>query len=265
MPRRYDDLQPEELPEVLREAVRRQEVDEREREVRLDRESYAQAAQEMGISRAELDRAAAEAHTATVARIRRGRRIRNTVAGAVAAVLVAAGAYRVANPPPPEPVAWTFQNDAQAWSGDFNPRSTGRAAQESGRGVIVVERFVAEDDGRYWANLNTPSVPASLDGYGTVTLRIRGEGGLGQARVFIENGGTERWRSPGIPVGAEWRTVRFRLSQFEHQTRPDSRAPWRTRRGGPPGAVTGVSLKVGHPFNPTDARGRVEVDDLRIE
>ena len=33
MPRRYEDLQPEELPEVLREAVRRQEVDEREREV----------------------------------------------------------------------------------------------------------------------------------------------------------------------------------------------------------------------------------------
>jgi hypothetical protein len=29
--------------------------------------------------------------------------------------------------------------------------------------------------------------------------------------------------------------------------------------------VTGVSLKVGHPFNPTDARGRVEVDDLRID
>ncbi|HEX6370493.1 MAG TPA: hypothetical protein VF006_16340 [Longimicrobium sp.] len=265
MPRRYDDLQPEELPEVLREAVRRQDVDEREREVRLDRESYAQAAAEMGISRPELDRAAAETHAATVVRIRRGRRIRNAVIGAVAAILVAAGAYRVANPPAPEPVAWTFQNDAQVWSGDFNPRSAGSARQEGGRGLIVVERFVAEDDGRYWANLNTASVPASLEGHETITLRIRGDGGLSNARIFIENGPTERWRSPDIPVEAEWRTISLRMDQFERQTRADSRAPWRARRGGPPGAVTGVSLKVGHPFNPTDARGRVEVDDLRID
>jgi predicted DNA-binding protein (UPF0251 family) len=265
MPRRYDDLQPEELPEVLREAVRLQDVDEREREVRMDRESYAQAAEEMGISRAELDRAAAEKHAATVTRIRRGRRIRNAAIGAVVAVLAATGVYRVANPPAPEPAAWTFESTAQAWSGDFNGRSTGRAGQEGGRGVIVVDRFVAEDDGRYWANLNTASVPASLDGHETETLRIRGDGGLGHARLFIENGPTERWRSPDIPVGTEWREVALRLDQFEHQTRPNTRSPWRGGGAGAPGTVTGVSLKVGHPFNPTDARGRVEVDDLRIE
>lgn len=265
MSRRYDDLTPEELPEVLREAVRRQEVDERERDARLDRESYAEAAQEMGISRAELDRAAAESHAATVARIRRGRRIRNTVAGAAVALLVAVGGYRVANPPAPEPVTYTFQSDAQAWSGDFNGRSTGSARQEGGRGIIDVERFVAEDDGRYWANLNTASVPASVEGSEAITLRIRGDGGLGEARVFLENGPTERWRSPPIPVEAEWRTIRLRMDQLEHQTRDDSRSPWRSTRGGSPDGVTGVSIKVGHPFNPTNARGRVEVDDLRIE
>ena len=265
MTRRYDDLTPEELPEVLREAVRRQEVDEREREATLDRESYAQAAEEMGISRAELDRAAAEAHTATVTRIRRGRRIRNTVIGGAVAVLAAVGGYRVVNPPAPEPTTYTFQSDAQAWSGDFNPRSAGSARQDGGRGVIQVERFVAEDDGRYWANLNTASVPASVKGHETITLRIRGDGGLGEARVFLENGPTERWRSPPIPVETEWRTIQLRMDQLEHQTRPDSRAPWRSTRGGDPDAVTGVSIKVGHPFNPTNARGRVEVDDLRIE
>lgn len=265
MARPYDDLQPEELPEVLREAVRRQDVDQRERDARLDRESYAQAAEEMGISRAELDRAAAETHAATVARIRRGRRVRTAVIGAAVALLAAAGAYRVANPPSPEPVGWTFEHPAQAWSGELNPRSTGRSGQEGGRGVIAVERFAAEADGRYWANLNTASVPASLEGHAAVTLRIRGDGELGHARLFLENGPTERWRSPDIPVGTEWRTLAFRMDQFEHQTRDDSRSPWRTRRGGPPGTVTGISLKVGHPFNPTDARGRVEVDDLRID
>ena len=265
MTRRFDDLQPDELPEVLREAVRQQIVTEREREVTLDREAYAEAAAELGISRMELDRAAAESHAATVERIRRGRRLRNLVVGAVAAVLLGAGAYRLIDPPAPDPTTYTFASATQAWSGEVNPRSAGRAGQENGRGVIEVERFTAEDDGRYWANLNTASVPASLEGHETVTLRIRGDGGLGNARVFIENGPTERWRSPEITVGAEWREVTFRLDQFEHQTRADSRSPWRGRGGGEPVTVTGVSLKVGHPFNPTDARGRVEVDDLRID
>jgi hypothetical protein len=265
MTRRYDDLTPEELPEVLREAVRRQEVDERERDALRDRESYAEAAQEMGISRAELDRAAAESHAATVARIRRGRRVRNTALAAGVAVLAMAGGYRALNPPAPEPTTWTFQSDAQAWSGDFNPRSTGSARQEGGRGVIQVERFVAEDDGRYWANLNTTSVPASVRRHDAITLRVRGDGGLGEARVFLENGPTERWRSSPIPVETEWRTILVRMDELEHQTRPDSRSPWRSTRGRSPDAVTGVSLKVGHPFNPTNARGRVEVDDLRID
>jgi len=266
MPRRFDDLQPEELPDVLREAVRRKDVDEREREVQLDREAYEEAAQELGITRAELDRAAAEQHAATVHRIRRTRKIRNVVVGAVAAVLVTVGGYRVVNPPAPDPTAYTFEQTAsQAWSGDFNARSVGRAGLEGGRGVIVVERFVAEDDGRYWANLNSASVPPSVDGYRTVTLRIRGDGGLANARLFLENGPTERWRSPDIDVGTEWRVVTFRLDQLEHQTRPTSRAPWRGERDGDPDQVTGISIKVGHPFNLPDARGRIEVDDLRFE
>src|SRR5215210_4562170 len=123
MPRRFDDLQPDELPEVLREAVRRQDVAEREREVRLDREAYAEAAAELGISRAELDHAAAEAHAATVTRIRRGRRLRNLLLGAGVAVLAAVGGYRLLNPPPPDPVAYTFASPAQAWAGEVNPRS----------------------------------------------------------------------------------------------------------------------------------------------
>lgn len=265
MTQRFDDLPPEELPHVLREAVRQQETAQRERESRLDREAFASAAQELGITRTELDRAAADRHAATVVQVRRKRGIRNAVIGAVAAVLVAAGGYRMANPPAPDPTSYTFESTAQAWSPQFNPKSAGRAGQEGGRGMIQVERFTPEDDGRYWANLNSASVPASVDGYRTITLRIRGDGTLSHARLFLENGPTERWRSPDIPVGGEWRVITLRLDQLEHQTRRDTRSPWRGDGGGAPDKVTGVSLKVGHPFNPPDARGRVEVDDLRIE
>ncbi|HEX8274643.1 MAG TPA: hypothetical protein VF615_18545 [Longimicrobiaceae bacterium] len=259
--RKFDDLEPDEMPEVLRAAVRDREQ-EQERE--LERASIQEAATEMGVSAEHLDRAAAETHARRVEEVRRRRRIRNWVVAAGVAALAGAGVYRVANPAPPEPTVYTFQDASQAWSGEVNGRTVARVSEQGGRGVIEVERFGPEADGRYWANLNTVAVPASLRGAGEVTLRVRGTG-LQHARLFLENGPTERWRSPDVMVGPEWRTVTFKLDQFEHQTRQDTGSPWRGRGGGSPERLTRVSIKVGEPFNPPDARGRAEVDDLRIE
>lgn len=260
--RRFDDLQPDEMPEAMRAAVRDHE---RETEQARDRAAFAEAAEELGISSHQLDRAAADLHLKKVEEVRRARRLRNMLLSAGVAVLALGAGYRVLNPPPPDPIEYRWQTPSQTWSGEVNARSTARALEEGGSGVIQVERFVAEDDGRYWANLNTASVPESLEGYRTVTLRIRGEGTLRHARLFLENGPTERWRSPDIAVGPEWRTVTLRLEQFEHQTRDGGGDRWRTGRGGSPDDVTELSLKTGHPFNPPDARGRVQIDDLRIE
>ncbi len=260
--RRFDDLEPDEMPEALRGAVRDRE---REQEREMERAAMQEAATEMGLTPEHLDRAAADAHARRVAEVRRGRRIRNAVIAGVVALLAAGAGYRALNPPAPEPTAYTFASASQGWVGEHNPLTVARLRAEGGRGVVEVERFVAEGDGRYWANLNTSAVPASLDGYREVSLRVRGDGGLPRVRLFLENGPTERWRSPDVPVGRDWSTVRFRLDQFEHQTRDHSGAPWRSRRGGTPDGVTGVSIKVGQPFNTPDARGRVEVDDLRIE
>lgn len=259
--RKFDDLEPDEMPEVLRAAVRDRE---QERERDLERASIQEAATEMGVSAEHLDRAAAETHARRVEEVRRWRRIRNGVIAAAVAALAAAGVYRVANPPAPEPTVYTFQDASQAWTGEVNGRTVARVGEQGGRGVIEVERFGPEADGRYWANLNTAAVPASLRGASEVTLRVRGVG-LQHARLFLENGPTERWRSPDVMVGPEWRTVTLRLDQFEHQTRQDTGSPWRGRGGGSPERLTRISVKVGEPFNPPDARGRVEVDDLRID
>ena len=259
--RRFDDLEPEEMPDVVGAAIRQAEHD-RDRE--MDRAAYEQAAQEMGVSREHLDRAAAEMHSQKVEEIRRGRRLRNRVIAAVAAVAVVAGGYWVLNPPAPDPAEYRYESPAQGWTDAVNPRSVATAGAVGGRGVIQVERFVAESDGRYWANLNTTAVPESMRGRTEVSLRIRGDGTLRKVRLFLENGPNERWRSPDIAVGPEWRTVRLRLDRFEHQTR-DGGERWRTRGQDNPGDITQISLKAGHPFNPQDARGRVETDDLRIE
>jgi hypothetical protein len=259
--RKFDDLEPDEMPDVLRSAVRDQE---RERERELERASMQEAATEMGLSAEHLDRAAAQAHAQRATEVHRRRRLRSWAIAAGVALLAAGAVYRAVDPPAPDPTVYTFQDAAQGWSGEYNARTLARVRAEGGRGVIEVERFAAEDDGRYWVNLNTGVVPASLRGSREVSLRVRGTG-LGHARVFLENGPTERWRSPDVAVGPEWRTVRFRLDQFEHQTRQDTGSPWRGRGGGRPERLTRISVKVGDPFNPPDARGRVEVDDLRID
>lgn len=269
MTRRFDDLQPDEMPEALNAAVREQDRREREQEREMDRAAYEEAALELGMTRADLDRGAAELHAAKVAEIRRRRTLRNRLLAAGISVLALFGAYRVVNPPAPDPTTYTFESTVQAWSGEVNARTSASVRAEGGRGIIEVRQFVPEPNSptssRFWVNLNTPSVPPSLRGYGEVSFRIRGDGTLRAARLFFENGPTERWRSPEIPIGPGWTTVRFRLDQFEHQTRTTSAEGWRGRGRGAPGEVAGISIKVGDPFNPPDARGRVEVDDLRIE
>lgn len=260
--RRFDDLKPEEMPDVVGAAIRQAEQD-RDRE--MDRAAYEQAAQEMGVSREHLDRAAADMHAARVEEIRRGRTLRNRLLALAAGVALMTAGYFVINPPAPDPTEYRYENPAQAWTDAVNPRSSATVGVEGGRGVIQVERFVPEGDGRYWANLNTTAVPQSMRGYSEVTLRVRGDGTLRKVRLFLENGPNERWRSPDIAVGPEWRTVRLRLDRFEHQTRDGGADRWRTRGQDNPGDITQISLKAGYPFNPQDARGRVETDDLRIE
>src|SRR5688500_15788850 len=86
--RRFDDLEPDEMPEVLRAAVRDHE---QERERDLERASIQEAATEMGLSTEHLDRAAAETHSRRVEEVRRRRRVRNWVIAAGVAALAAGG------------------------------------------------------------------------------------------------------------------------------------------------------------------------------
>lgn len=227
-------------------------------EVGLDPKFLAQAEEEL----ARRERVAAEAAV-------RGRRRRRRVAMAVLGVLALGGAglglARVMFPPPPAPWVETF-DVAGRWALDRNPDT--RAAlswqEEPGRGqvaVVRVDAFAPADDGKYHVNLDAAVAPDDVSRYSELAVDLKGS--LPTARVFLEAGTDERWRSPAIAVQRDWTTHRLPLRSFERQERHSG--AWRTVDWSEPEGVTQLSVKLGHFMNPADGAGELFVDALRFE
>jgi hypothetical protein len=257
---RLKDVPPEEMAEVVRVAgalYDRESAEARERKATID------AAVEMEIPEAYLERAAAEVHARRVEQVRRKQQRRGGVLVAlVAAVGIGGGTLFLRTPPP---AAWTLDTGAPAVvTLDKNAQTRAVTTVEDGATTLWVERFGKEADGDYYANL-AMEPPPTLSGYQTVRLRVRGEGGLRQARLYLENGPTERWRSPAIALTEDWRTVTLPLHRFERQTRAQAGGNWRVTTQRAPGSVRQLSLKVGEFMNDVSARGKAAVDDVRFE
>lgn len=257
---RLKDVPPEEMAEVVRVAgalYDRESAEARERKATID------AAAEMEIPVAYLERAAAEVHARRVEQVRRRRRRRNGALATLAAAVAIGGGWRVLHPPPP--AAWTLDTGAPAAVTLVkNDQTRAATTVQDGAATLRVERFGKEANGDYYANL-TMEPPSTLAGYQTVRLRVRGEGGLRQARFYLENGPTERWRSPAIALTGDWQTVTLRLERFERQTRAEAGGNWRVAAYRAPGGVRQLSLKVGEFMNDVSARGEAAVDDVRFE
>jgi len=255
---------------LMERAWKLQEETEREKEQQADVRAMRDAEEELGLdpryieqARAQLEAEEALAH-AQRQRFRKRFRKRLGIGGALTAGLFGLGALIWALVQPPPPVHEDFTGGAGRWSLDVNPgtQAAVRWEEEGQHGavaVIEVERFAAEQDGKFRTNLNQV-LERDLDGYQTVRFAVRGEG-LGVVRVFLETP-DERWRSPPVAVTADWQVSRLPLSSFERQVRGGG---WKGAAWEAPGKVQTVSFKVGHFMNEIDATGRVYLDDLRLE
>lgn len=225
------------------------------------------------LARAEAELLRREKTAAEARETRRRRRRRAALAlGAAAALgVAAAGAYRLAFPPAPAPRVESF-DVPERWDLHQNPESRASVEFEavSGRGQVArlhVEAFGASaQDGKYFVNLDSTLEPLDLSRYATLSLDVRGT--LPVVRVFLEARADERWRSPPLDVqGTEgeqsWRTHRVPLTSFERQVRRDG--AWKTVSWSAPGTIHRLSVKVGHFMNPPEAKGEVQLDDLRLE
>lgn len=239
------------------------EKDRRHQEQEARDASMVAAAREVGVPEAYLERA-----RALYRQQQRSLALKKRIAAGAVVGLVAAGGITVIASPGPPPAPWveSFDGAQDRWTLAKNGETTAALRFESrdGRGevaVLAVDRFGPDGDGRYQANLDSLG-PVDLERHRGVRFAVRGDG-LGTIRLYLESP-AERWRSPPLSVGAEWREHQLSLDRFEHQTRGPGGA-WKVGGAREPGKVQKLSFKLGHFINDSGAAGRVEIDDLRIE
>lgn len=259
--------------QLLQIAFELQAEQEAGEERKLSEAAFREAALEAGLdprllARAEEELARREQVAAAAAE--RGRRRRRVAAlGALGAIAVGAagvGLAQVLFPPAPAPWVETFDVPGGSWSLDRNAdtRATLSWQEEPGRGQVAVVRvdgFAPEADGAYHVNLDGVVAPEDAGRYGAVVVDLKGS--LPVARVYVEAGTDERWRSPAISVQPGWTTHRLPLRSFERQERRNG--DWRTVEWSAPEGVSQLSIKLGHYMNPADRAGELYVDALRFE
>lgn len=258
--------------QVLRIAFELQAENDAGKERELSEAAFREAALEAGLdpkllARAEEELARREREAARMAE-RRRRHVRAAAAGLLGALALGAAGYGLSTvlfPPPPAPWLETFDVPGQ-WALDRNSdtRATLSFAEEPGRGqvaVVRVDAFAPAQDGKYHVNLDGAVAPADASRYRDLVVDLKGS--LPAARVYLEAGTDERWRSPAIAVQRDWTTHRLALSSFERQQKQGG--AWRTVDWSEPRDISQLSVKLGHFMNPPDVAGELFVDALRLE
>lgn len=160
--------------------------------------------------------------------------------------------------------AWSSEVDRRSdWRVVSNAEST--AIFESGPqrpGRVVVHSFGVPSDGRYYANIRHDEPPRTLRGRSTMHVEVRGSG-LSAARVYVERGRDERWRSPEIAITPEWQTLSVPVRSFERQV--GGRGRWEGARWAEPTRLSRIQIKLGYFINPPDASGWIQFGEIRFE
>jgi hypothetical protein len=254
--------------EILSIASARQQAEDDHADAGQSRAALREAAAEVGIAAHHV--AAAEdivAQRRAAERVRSaGRRRAALVAGAVIAVAAVGGlAWRFTVGRPA--VAWHDTMDAPAaWVLDVSVDTDAdlRWVDVPGRGSVAEVSVAAarpRDDGTWFVNLDRQGVPGDASRHDAVVVEL--EGTLPAARVYLEAGADERWRSPPIAVQPTWTRHRIALDSFEHQRRVDGQ--WRAAGGGAPEGLTALSIKVGWFVNAPTATGALRVAEVGLE
>jgi hypothetical protein len=254
--------------EVLEVAVELHAEDEAARDAERARQAVHEAAVDLGVD-GQLERAAAEVERRRLAAVAsRARRKRWTawIGGGVFALALGVGAWQLATPSPPTP--WTLIADRASWILDVSPgtRAHQRFETDAGQPVAVVEVERAQpgpagaSDGTWFVNLDLANAPA-LAGHDTLAIELAGT--LPRARVYLEAGSDERWRSPPIAVQPNWTIHRLPLATFEHQKRQNGK--WHVVETREPTGVQVISVKLGHFVNEPEATGFVRIRGVHAE
>lgn len=252
--------------EVLEVAVELQAKDELAADDARAKAAVNEAAVELGVTPEQLERAELAVEyrrrETIVKREQRHRIVRWALGVAVVAGLSVAVWQGLKEPPP---TVWSVRFDRQSeWAAEV---STGTLAT-SGHVIdgerevtfVHIDHVAPRADGTWIVNLDRHGVPAFA---GHTHLSVELSGTLPSARVYLEAGTDERWRSPPIAIKSEWTRHRLALADFEHQRKVDGK--WKVVSAADPEGITTLSLKLGHFVNEPTATGLVRVAEITVE
>ena len=258
--------------EILGRALELQAKDQSAEEAERARESQAEALAELGVApdyllRAEED-LQRERYTLTKKALARKRTLINVFLVICIVGVVVSFTNAPALPSASQPWVQSFDTPMGDWSVVTSPgtEATARALDDPKRGKVVAFEVTKFDEekakkGRYYANLRLNLPTPTLRGMKRVTLWVRGED-LKATRLYIRGSETERWRSPEIPLSAEWVQHTLPLNAFEPQERKKKGKKWKRSAPIPMSTAELIQLKVGYFMNEASARGTVYYDDL---
>lgn len=218
-----------------------------------------EAAADLGIGPEYLARAQAEVarrRAEAAAAAQRKRTWRNRLLGAGAVLALGLGGWAAFRTPAADPWTDGFE-DRSHWTLEVSPgtRASVRFETDGSRGAVLaatVDQATPRADGTWFVNVDGRGL-GGTEGLDTVVVELKGT--LTTARVFLEAGADERWRSPPVALTADWERHELPMTSFEYQRRTAN--GWRVESWEAPSEVDTVSVKLGHYVNDAAARGTV--------
>ena len=230
----------------------------------------AKAAEELGVPQEYLDRAAAQFHAEKAAKIlAQNQRKRVLMAIGLAAIPAALAIFLMtglmqARQAPM--VAAVMQVDAPpAVSLNSDPATTvgsnvNYTGENDGKTFRLNLKGFTPVEGRYTLNLGFPT-NGSLRSYDKISFSVK-SAGISNVRVDLREGQT-RWNSREISLSPQGQRVTLRFDELNRQGQSGNE--WSNERGDRPDSALALVFKFGSGVNPPDAKGTVEISDVRFE
>jgi hypothetical protein len=255
------DIPAEDQAEIFRIADKLYREDE---EHRRNADASAAAAEELGVPKEYLDRAAQELHLQRLEAVK-GKRGRNKalaaamIGGAIVTSLVLIYTMSL-SPAPRTPVAVSTSSvtnvyDLSDASVRANPESKGSISANSSAATLQIDQFVPDSKGDFFGNILVSA--GNVREVEVVTAQVAGNG-IPNVRVDLEAGDV-RWRGPVSPTGT---SVSISAKEFQRQVRQGSN--WKNTSWQPPSGKLKIAFKTGNTVNDASTRGTLTVTNVEI-
>ena len=252
------DIPAEDQAEIFRIADKLYREDE---EHRRNADASAAAAEELGVPKEYLDRAAQELHLQRLEAVKAKRKKSWIIPAIALAGIGILGVVTLSKAPAPNsPVRMSTSSvtnvyDLSDASVRANPESKGSISANGSAATLVIDQFVPDSKGDFFGNILVSA--GNVREVEVVTAQVAGNG-IPNVRLDLEAGDI-RWRGPVSPTGT---SVSISAKEFQRQVRQGSN--WKNTSWQPPSGKLKIAFKTGKTVNDASTRGTLTVTNVEL-